>query len=129
MASTVFAARLLTVGGPFGSQPNGFFAGLSALFGNSQALNGECNDRVNILLLGYGGQGHDGPLLTDTIELVSIKPSTHEVSMLSIPRDLYVDIPGFGSSKLNSAYSFGEDNQVQTQDFAHRPRLEGTTPR
>lgn len=112
VASTVFAARLLTVDGVFGAHPNGFFAGLAALFGNSQPLNGENNDRVNILLLGYGGQGHDGPNLTDTIELASIKPSTHEVSLLSIPRDLYVDIPGFGSSKLNSAFAFGEENKV-----------------
>lgn len=113
VAGTVFGARLLTTDGLFGQKQDGFFASLAALFGNSQPLQGENDDRVNILVLGRGGQGHDGPNLTDTMELVSIKPSTKEVSMLSIPRDLYVEVPGFGYTKLNSAFALGEDNQVE----------------
>jgi len=71
-------------------------------------LIGEKEDRINVLLLGMGGLGHDGPYLTDTIILVSIKPSTQQVAMISIPRDLGVDIPGYGPNKINHANHYGE---------------------
>jgi anionic cell wall polymer biosynthesis LytR-Cps2A-Psr (LCP) family protein len=47
-------------------------------------LKGEGDGRVNILLLGVGGPGHEGPDLTDTILLVSIDPINHKTSLLSI---------------------------------------------
>ncbi|MDD4606984.1 MAG: LCP family protein [Patescibacteria group bacterium] len=71
-------------------------------------LSGEDQDRINILLLGMGGVQHDGPYLTDTIILVSIKPSTNQVALISIPRDLYAPIPSYGWRKINNANSFGE---------------------
>lgn len=74
-------------------------------------LRGEAADRVNILLLGIGGAGHDGPLLTDTMILASIKPSTGQVALISIPRDLAVDIPGYGVRKINSANALGTDSK------------------
>ena len=43
---------------------------------------------MNILILGIGGEGHDGPQLTDTVILASFKPSTGKVALISIPRDL-----------------------------------------
>ncbi|PIS05022.1 MAG: hypothetical protein COT81_03310, partial [Candidatus Buchananbacteria bacterium CG10_big_fil_rev_8_21_14_0_10_42_9] len=46
-------------------------------------LVGEETDRINILLLGMGGFGHDGPLLTDTVMIASFKPSTKQVGMIS----------------------------------------------
>jgi len=60
--------------------------------------------------LGIGGGQHDGPNLSDTIVIGSIKPSTKQVSLMSLPRDLFVEIPGFGYSKLNSAFALGEEN-------------------
>lgn len=58
-------------------------------------LIGEAQDRINLLLYGMGGEGHSsGIYLTDTIILLSLKPSTQEAAMLSIPRDLVVAIPG-----------------------------------
>lgn len=72
-------------------------------------LVGENRDRINILLAGIGGAGHDGAYLADTIILVSLKPSTNEVAMMSIPRDLYVDIPNYGSRKINNALAFGRE--------------------
>lgn len=48
---------------------------------------------INILLVGHGGVGHDGWLLADTIIIVSWNPEKNAVTMISIPRDLYVDIP------------------------------------
>lgn len=74
-----------------------------------KSLTGEESDRVNFLLLGVGGTGHEGPQLSDTILFGSFKPSTSELGLLSIPRDLYVSIPGFGSSKINAANAYGEE--------------------
>lgn len=73
------------------------------------------DERINILLLGYGGPGHDGPYLTDSVMLVSIRPSTHQAIMVSLPRDLWVKIPALPNNryligKLNSAYAVGVDH-------------------
>lgn len=75
---------------------------------DTEPLKGEADDRINILLLGMGGEGHPGPYLTDTIIVVSIKPSNGDVAMISIPRDLSVPIPGYGWRKVNSANHYGE---------------------
>ncbi|OGY41823.1 MAG: hypothetical protein A2Y82_00600 [Candidatus Buchananbacteria bacterium RBG_13_36_9] len=75
---------------------------------NEKLLKGETEDRINILLLGMGGEGHPGPDLTDTMILASLQPSTKKVAMISIPRDLSVPIPGYGWRKINNANHFGE---------------------
>jgi LCP family protein required for cell wall assembly len=75
-----------------------------------KTLEGENDDRINILLLGMGGEGHDGAYLTDTIILASLKPSTREVSLVSIPRDLTVPIEGSGWRKINSINALAEAN-------------------
>ena len=74
------------------------------------------DQRTNILLLGYGGPGHDGAYLTDSIMVLSIRPGTHEATMVSLPRDLWVKIPALPNSrfmmgKLNSAYAIGTDRR------------------
>ncbi len=71
-------------------------------------LKGEKEDRINILLLGMGGKGHDGGTLSDTIIIASFQPSKKKVSLLSIPRDLYVPIEKHGWKKINHAYAYGE---------------------
>jgi len=45
-------------------------------------------------MLGVAGKGKPGQNLTDTIMIASINPKTNQVALLSIPRDLYVTIPG-----------------------------------
>lgn len=75
---------------------------------DDKALQGEDRDRINILLMGMGGLEHDGPYLTDTIMVASYKPSTNQVAMISLPRDLLVQIPGFGWYKINHANAYGE---------------------
>lgn len=74
-------------------------------------LNGEDEGRINILLLGFGGSGHEGAYLTDTMMVASVNPITNEVAMLSIPRDLFVDIPGIGYRKINSAFALGQSDE------------------
>jgi len=64
------------------------------------------DQRVNILLLGIGGGAHDGPNLTDTIIFASIDPKQKKVTMVTLPRDLYVTELG---SKINKAYADGQD--------------------
>lgn len=79
----------------------------------SEPVKGEKADRINILILGYGGDGHPGGGLTDTMMVASLKPSTHEVVMISIPRDLVVNFGGKKPAqqewrKINYAMDFGE---------------------
>lgn len=78
------------------------------VFNPEKMLKGEAENRINILLLGIGGKGHNGPDLTDTIILLSIQPSTNQLALISIPRDLSVPIPGFDWRKINSANAYGE---------------------
>jgi polyisoprenyl-teichoic acid--peptidoglycan teichoic acid transferase len=44
---------------------------------------------------------------TDTMLLMRLNASSHTINVMSIPRDLEVDIPGYGTSKINAAYSLG----------------------
>jgi len=69
-------------------------------------LLGEESDRINVLLLGMGGEGHDGAYLTDTIMLASLKPSTKQVALVSIPRDLTAPVSGW--RKINSVNAYAE---------------------
>jgi LCP family protein required for cell wall assembly len=68
-------------------------------------LRGEGDGRINILLMGKGGPGHDGPDLTDTMLVASVDPINKKMSLVSVPRDLWVTVPGYGSSKINSVYA------------------------
>lgn len=70
-------------------------------------LDGEGSGRVNVLLLGRGGGTHDAPDLTDTLMIASIDPVNKKTTLLSIPRDLWVTVPGQGVSKLNAAFEKG----------------------
>lgn len=65
--------------------------------------------RVNLLIVGYSvdDPGHPGASLTDSIMLLSLNPANSSGYMLSIPRDLYVKIPGYGYGKINQAYQDG----------------------
>ena len=66
---------------------------------------------TTVLLLGTdrrsGGAG-SSTNNTDTILLLYLDPETQRAAMLSIPRDLYVDIPGHGQNRINTAYACGE---------------------
>lgn len=63
---------------------------------------------VRIMLLGTDRRPPAGGWRTDTMILVSIDPEEQIVSMVSIPRDLYVAIPGHGKTRINMADNFGE---------------------
>jgi len=64
------------------------------------------NSPINIIFLGIAGEGSRGSFLTDTIFVTSIIPSKRQISIISIPRDLWVEIPnGSTGTKINSLYS------------------------
>ena len=82
------------------------------VFNPANELKGEDGERINILLLGVGGEGHSGGELTDTIMIASIKPTTNKASLLSIPRDLYVQVPNMNrSSKINAVKFLGDKSR------------------
>ncbi len=76
--------------------------------GSDVSLQGESSNRINILLLGYGGAGHDGPYLTDTMILASIQPQSKIIDLYSVPRDYYY--PTSVGDKLNAVYAEKADD-------------------
>lgn len=88
-----------------------FFASIRHLVGaEERSSDAAADDRINILLLGIGGAGHAGAELTDTMILGSFKPSTGEVGMISIPRDLTLAVPGHGYTKINAVNAYAEQD-------------------
>lgn len=105
-AIILFSATLL-IGGD-GQQSWANIPFLGRLLGGDKELRGENQDRINILLLGMGGKNHDGGLLTDTIILVSLKPSTPEGVLLSLPRDMAIPTQSGVWQKINSINAYAE---------------------
>lgn len=73
------------------------------------------NERVNILMVGYSADDpeHAGAKLTDSIMVISLDKEDKTGYMLSVPRDLYVNIPDYGSAKINEAYQAGGISTLQ----------------
>jgi LCP family protein required for cell wall assembly len=71
--------------------------------------------RTNILVMGIDNSPQRGELgRTDTLILATFNPGKGYVGMLSIPRDLYVLVPGVGEDRINTAYFYAEANQKGT---------------
>lgn len=66
-------------------------------------------DRLNILVMGIDQRaGSALPGRADVIMIASVDPVQRRIALLSIPRDLWVEIPGHGENRINSAYFYGE---------------------
>ncbi|MFA6160110.1 MAG: LCP family protein [Parcubacteria group bacterium] len=80
--------------------------------GVENELKGEKDGRINVLILGMRGENiPGGGLLADTIIVASINPKENKASMISIPRDLYVNNPAWANkTKINAVYAAGEEN-------------------
>ncbi|MGE5280736.1 MAG: LCP family protein [Chloroflexota bacterium] len=63
----------------------------------------------NILILGSDKRANlkGDPGRSDTTILLRLDPNTNAIAVMSIPRDLKVEIPGYGTEKFNAAYTFG----------------------
>ncbi|MEI9967025.1 MAG: LCP family protein [Candidatus Moraniibacteriota bacterium] len=108
---TGFILNKITLG-----NANIFSSLVKSLPGVSDQLQGEEEGRINILLLGMRGEGVEGGgTLADTIMVLSVHPKTDDAdtsraSLISIPRDLYVTVPGTDQkSKINYVYAHGEE--------------------
>lgn len=101
--------KLLSVGSSVLS-PDRFILGqLTDLLFRRGALQGEKDNRVNVLLVAIGGEGHRGENLADTIMLASFRPKENDVAILSIPRDLYVKLPDTDvTTRINAVHAYGE---------------------
>jgi len=66
---------------------------------------------ITIVVFGVDARLELGPnsSRSDTIMIASVNPTTKSIKLVSIPRDTYVSIPGYGSSKINHAYSYGRE--------------------
>jgi polyisoprenyl-teichoic acid--peptidoglycan teichoic acid transferase len=65
----------------------------------------QTDSQINVLLLGIGGGNHDGTNLTDTIIFANINPKANNVTLVSLPRDLWVPDMKY---RINVAYAEGE---------------------
>ncbi len=109
------------LGGKFAYNAHKLFGGniLSVL--TSTQLKGEDTGRVTILLAGNSADdaGHSGGDLTDSIMLISIDTKQNKAFLLSIPRDLWVHMPGDGHQKINGVYVTGKANGFSANGYPH----------
>jgi LCP family protein required for cell wall assembly len=124
----ILLAVLFIGGGWYGFK---FYKDLSHITGTSNPLSlvssftpttlKETNGRINILIAGYSADdnGHQGAELTDSIMILSINPTDKSAVVISVPRDLYVNIPGYTYSKINAAYEYGDSENFKMTGYAN----------
>jgi LCP family protein required for cell wall assembly len=122
-ATAIFGVLVLLAGLWFGLK---FYKDIAHITGNKNPLSllgafhpvplKNQDGRVNILVAGNSADdvGHNGGQLTDSIMVLSINTKNNTALMLSIPRDLWVEIPGVGHSKINAAYPNGGMDKLQS---------------
>jgi LCP family protein required for cell wall assembly len=85
----------------------------------SEKVETDLNNHTNVLLLGTGTADHDGADLTDTILVASIDHDNDLVSMLSIPRDYYSDVPEiFGGNRINSILALVAEQEIYNKGLS-----------
>lgn len=93
----------------------GWYALVSGVYGKmtyspNQTLAGgplKTKGATNILLIGSDSRTEGDEGRSDAMILVSISKNTRTIQMISLLRDMYVEIPGHDGNRLNAAYSFG----------------------
>jgi LCP family protein required for cell wall assembly len=102
------------------SQIVGQGAGGGTRLGPPPSLGGD--QRINVLLLGSDNDAKfsEGHYNTQSMILLSVVPSAHRVDMISIPRDMWLAVPGYGKMKIDQAFYVGGvplAEQTVTQNF------------
>lgn len=69
------------------------------------------NQTVTFALLGSDVRPGQTYFRTDTIIIAAVRPATGQVTLISVPRDLYVYIPTVGMDRINTAYEYGQMNK------------------
>jgi polyisoprenyl-teichoic acid--peptidoglycan teichoic acid transferase len=107
----VVVVAVAVIGLVIGVRAAAFNASVSSAPFPSSSLLGALNgrERVNVLLVGYGGPNHGGPYLADSIQIMSIDPATDTTTTIPIPRDLWIEgVSGYDrASKVNEVFSVG----------------------
>ncbi|MBI5927906.1 MAG: LCP family protein [Chloroflexi bacterium] len=98
--SIIYGAGDQAVGTPVGG----------ALEGNAMEIQPwDGQERFTVLVMGLDNRpGEEGSCRTDTMMIISIDPQHNSIGMMSIPRDTYVEIPGYGLDRINTACVYGE---------------------
>jgi polyisoprenyl-teichoic acid--peptidoglycan teichoic acid transferase len=77
------------------------------------------NQPYALALLGYGGGGHQGGRLTDSIMVIYVQPKQQLITLISLPRDIWVPLETKEGSKnfykINAAYAIGSDDRSYAQ--------------
>ena len=107
------------LGGKFAYNAHKLFGGNILGVLSSTKLKGEDKGRVNILLAGNSADdpGHNGANLTDSIMIMSIDTRAHKAFLLSVPRDLWVNIPHEGHAKINETYVDGKNDNFSEDGY------------
>ena len=118
--SGIFGYKIIATGDSISAANRSILGQIKDLFlSQDKLLTGESDNRVNVLLIAIGGDGHKGKNLADTIMVASIDPSSQTTALLSIPRDLYVQVPNEQYyTKINAVHAYGE-----SQKNNHGPEL------
>ena len=90
-----------------------FFLCAACLLGGTGTSHAE-EKPLRILLIGVDAYEDQSRGRSDTMVLVQADPAAGEIRALSFLRDLYVPIPGCGTTRLNAAYSFGGESLLKT---------------
>ncbi len=99
----------------FVGQKQSLYSKISDLISSQTGkLLGEKDGQINVLLLGIGGVGHDGPYLSDTIIVAQIKPKENKATLISIPRDYLVNTKELGQRKINAVFA---EKYEETKDW------------
>jgi LCP family protein required for cell wall assembly len=72
------------------------------------------SSRTNLLIIGYGGENHEGAELTDSLAIVSLIPTDRHTTLIAIPRDLRVQYPPYSENymKINAVYENADDGKA-----------------
>lgn len=113
IAGGIFGYKILAAGNKISTADSTLFGQIKdLLFSSGEFLEGEQEGRINVLFIAIGGQGHQGQNLADSIIVASIRPKDGDVAMLSIPRDLYVQVPNEEYfTKINAVHAHGESQR------------------
>lgn len=64
---------------------------------------------INILLIGYGGYGHPGGHLADVVQILHLNFEKNLIALISIPRDLWIELPNQQGRKINATFTLKDD--------------------
>jgi LCP family protein required for cell wall assembly len=119
--SLAFAALLiiaLALGGITAQRIYAFGSAISTQPPFSSQINLDGPDRINLLVMGFGGEDDADGYITDSMLVISLQPQTDQTAFISVPRDLWVQIPPGATTtygKVDSVYAFGLYNGYDTE--------------